>query len=484
MKPNKALTRGHRRSLSAQSEPLAQEGRNQVTNPSNAMLEFADTLAQQGVRWILGAYSDIAGRGRGKVVPVHLLAEAVAGSEHYTPRGLDGLGEMTSDEECYTLPDPKTLRVLETDRRIGVMAADLMYQGRPYALCPRRVLKEQIDIAAGMGYRCLSGIETEFYVFREDSCEPGRALMPLFARSRLHPTPAYDAEATIDAFDFLDAMAEGVEAGGFGLYSFDQEGGEGQYEFDFAHDDALSMADKVLFFRLLAKTTARKFGGIASFMPKPSSDHWGSGAHLNMSLVSEDGTNVFVSDERGQLAERDAEQGNGWSEECYHFIAGILEHAPALSALTCPSVNSYKRIVPVLEDGGTSWAPTHACFGVNEREAMIRLPANRPAIENRLVDSASNPYLAIAAMLGCGLRGIKEKVDPEPYRIGHGERNMKKRLPSNLSEALDALEEDKVIRDLLSEELWSEYLRMKRREWSEYHTYVGEWERQRYLTAY
>ncbi len=446
--------------------------------------ELAEALSAQGVRWVLGAYSDIAGRARGKVVPVRLMADAAAGSEHYTPRGLDGLGEMTSDEECYTLPDPATLRILETDKRLAVMAADLMYQGRPYVLCPRRVLKEQLALASGMGYRCLAGVETEFYVFQSDSCGTGKELKPLISTSKLWPTPAYDAAATIDALDFLTAMADGLDSAGFGVYSFDQEGGDGQYEFDFAHDDALSMADKVVFFRILAKATAQQFGGVASFMPKPASDLWGSGAHLNMSLVGEDGSNAFVGDGTAGFSERVAEQGNGWSDDCYHFIAGILEHAAALSAITCPSVNSYKRIVPELDDGGTSWAPTHACFGINEREALIRLPANRPAIENRLVDSAANPYLAIAAVLGCGIRGIKEKADPSPYRIGAEGRAAKSALPRNLSEALDALEADMVVRDILSEELWSEYLRMKRHEWSEYHSTVTEWERSRFLTAF
>jgi len=439
---------------------------------------LARELAGQGVTYAIGAWVDILGRAKSKVVPVDHLPAMIAGSERYTPRGMGGIGEMNPAEpECIAVPDPATLTILPWDRRFAWMNADLNYGGaQPYALCPRSVLKRQLAVAADRGYVFSLGVETEFYVFRADETgNPGTSHLPPIARSGLlKPTPGYDIEAVLDAMPFLDRMVSYMQETGFGVFSFDHEGGDGQYEFDFGYAPALEMADRLSLFRVMVRQVAKEFGLYATFMPKPYTGAWGSGHHFNMSLADAgSGENLF----------RDAQ---GWTKTVYSFVAGILRHAPALAAVATPTVNSYKRLTPQLADGGTSWAPVWAAYGHNNRSCMLRLPGNRPAVENRAVDSAANTYLAAAMMLAAGLEGIDEGYDPGPP-VGENTSDWTPgtaaapRLPRNLLEAIDAFDADPLTREVFPATFVSEYVAMKHAEWDSYHAQVSEWERRRYL---
>ncbi|MFI5040842.1 MAG: glutamate--ammonia ligase [Acidimicrobiales bacterium] len=456
--------------------------------PEHAAL--ADRLAGEGVEYVLGGWIDIAGRSKSKVVPIAHLPNLLAGSERYTPRGMGDLGQMTPNEdECVAMPDPATLLVCPWDRRWAWMAADLLFGGsEPFALCPRSILKRQLALAADQGVIFNLGVETELFVFRPESL--GRAdgyLEPMARSGGLKPTAAYDGEAAMDAIGFLDPMARYMTETGFGLFSFDTEGGDAQYEFDFTYAPALEMADRLTFFRLMVKQVAKQAGLIATFMPKPYTSAWGSGHHFNMSLVDGDtGTNLF----------RDADdaRGKGWSKTAYAFVAGIIRHARAIAALATPTVNSYKRLAPRLVDGSVSWAPVHASYGDNNRSCMLRLPRNRPAIENRAVDSAANTYLTAAVMLAAGLEGVRLGLDPgEPieeltYDWAEGGTQPTPsgavRLPRNLQEAVDAFLEDPLIEEVFPSRFVSAYAEMKQKEWDDYHREVSEWERDKYLLAF
>src|SRR5260370_578473 len=195
------------------------------------------------------------------------------------------------------------------------------------------------------------------------------------------------------------------ERAGLGVFRLETEGGDGQYELDFTYAPALEMADRLAFFRLMAKQVAKQAGLLVTFMPKPYTDSWGSGAHFNMSLEDiETAQNLF--------RDPDDARGKGWSKTAYSFVAGIIRHARALAAVATPTVNSYKRLAPRLSDGSVSWAPVHAAYGDNNRSCMLRLPRNRPAIENRGVDSAANTYVTAAIMLAAGLEGVRLGLDP------------------------------------------------------------------------
>ncbi len=321
-------------------------------------------------------------------------------------------------------------------------------------------------------------METEFYVFKpvEDVTDE---LVPMAASGLMDPTPAYDLESTLDAMPYLDRMVDAMSELGFGVYSFDHEGGDGQFEFDFGYAPALETADRISLFRLMARQVAKQCGLMATFMPKPITGGWGSGHHYNISLEdAETGQNLFQ--------DADDPSGKGWSKTAYAFTAGILRHAPALAALATPTVNSYKRLAPRLADGSISWAPVWAAYGHNNRSCMVRLPANRPAIENRGVDSAANTYLAFALMLAAGLEGVALGLDPgDPveaatyeWSAGAGDAV---HLPRTLLEAVEAFEADPLVGEVFAPQFVSEYATMKRNEWDSFHAEVTAWERRRYL---
>jgi glutamine synthetase len=442
---------------------------------------LAEQLAADGVQYAVGGWIDVHGRAKSKIVPVEHLPNLLAGSERYTPRGLSGLGEMTPNEdESVAIPDLSTLRVMPWDRRFAWMAADLMFAGtEPFSHCPRSILKRQLAAAADAGYAFNLGVETEFYAFDPASLERDDGyLQPAWRSGTQRPTPAYDLESTLDAMPFLHKMVAAMQETGFGVFSFDHEGGDGQFEFDFDYAGALEMADRLSFFRLMTRQIAKQCGLVATFMPKPYTSAWGSGHHFNMSLADvHSGENLF--------RDSDDARGKGWSKVAYGFTAGIMRHARALAAITTPTVNSYKRLTPRLPDGSASWAPVWAAYGDNNRSCMLRLPYNRPALENRAVDSAANTYLAAAFLLAAGLEGIAEGMDPGAavndltYETQDGPGGS--RLPRTLLEAVDAFEEDPLVHEVFPADFVKEYVEMKRLEWDEYHAQVTPWERDRYL---
>jgi glutamine synthetase len=447
-----------------------------VTALSDEHAQLAEGLASQGVQYAVGAWIDVLGRPKSKVVPIDHLPNLIAGSERYTPRGMGGIGQMNPvEDEVAGLPDVATLKILPWDRRVAWMVADMSLGGRePFALCPRSILKKQVREAAQMGYVCQLGIEPEFYVFKPGSIRSGlRFLEPISISGEIKPSPAYDVEVSLDALPFLDRMVAYMEELDFGLYSFDAEGGEGQYEFDFAHAEVLESADRMTLFRLLVKQVAKETGMLATFMPKPFANLWGSGAHFNMSLEdSNTGENVFKS----------GEGNSGWRKESLHFAGGVLKHAKALAALSNPTTNSYRRLVPRLADGNFSWAPTKITYGHNNRSCMLRLPANRPAIENRSVDSSANTYLTAAFMLAAGLEGIRDGIDPgKPYDDIAYESTGISTLPRTLIDAVDAFENDPLTYTVFHEAFIRDYADMKRGEWEKDHAEVTDSERDAYL---
>ncbi|HUE58613.1 MAG TPA: hypothetical protein VMO88_03450 [Acidimicrobiales bacterium] len=450
---------------------------------------LAGGLAESGVEYVFASFIDVNGRAKSKCVPVTHLPELIAGHERYTPRGMGDLGQMTPDEdECVAVPDPATLQILPWDKRFAFMAADLYYGGvEPFPLCTRSILKRQVEAAAAAGFTMNLGVETELYIIKPPDDPAWTYLQPAAPTGMLRPTPAYDVESTLDAMDFLDPMVKAMNESGFGVFSFDHEGGDGQYEFDFDFAPALQMADRLTLFRLMAKQIAKGEGLLATFMPKPYTEGWGSGAHFNMSLADvETGENLF----------RDADdaKGRGWSKTAYGFVAGILRHAPAIAAICTPTVNSYKRLQPRLSDGNVSWAPVWAAYGDNNRSCMLRLPRNRPCVENRGVDSAANTYLAAAFLLAAGLEGVSQNLDPgDPVedltydwtKTGPKSSDLTAtRLPRNLLEAVEAFEADPLVREVFPPQFVSAYVDMKLGEWNAYHSQVSEWEKATYLTMF
>jgi glutamine synthetase len=443
-----------------------------------------DRLREQGVRYLFGAYVDAHGVPKSKCVPIDFLPTAVEGSELYTVGALEGMGELgPNEDECCGLPDLSRVTVLPWDRRYAIAPADLEYDGAPYSHDSRAVLKRQVAAAADLGFRFNVGIEPEVYVLRQVD---GR-WQPWIAEDGYNaPTRGYDVETTILADAFLEPMVDYMTELGWEVYSFDHEGGDGQYEFEFRYTDALEMADRMLVFRLMAKHVARSLGCIATFMPKPFDDNFGSGAHVNMSLAD-----LATGEPRFEASPADAGANGhrGYSKLAYHFTAGILRHARAITAVACPTVNSYKRLLPVGHMHHITWAPVYQAYGHNNRTLMCRLPMNRRCTELRIADSASNFYLVMGLALAAGLEGIREELDPgdpvniDTYSVAESELEQRgvRRLPRNLGEAVDAFEADGLARETFGADFHASFVKLKRGEWDAYSTVISEWEREQYL---
>jgi glutamine synthetase len=453
--------------------------------------QLEQDLRARGVKYVFGAYTDVHGVPKSKCVPLEHLADAAAGSELYTVGALEGMGDLgPNEDECSAVPDLDETTVLPWDSRYAVAPANLYFHGGPYPYDFRRLLQNQVAAAAELGYHMNMGIEPELYVLRET--ETG--IEPWIPEDMANaPTRGYDLETTILADPFLEPMVEYMNGLGWDVYSFDHEGGDGQYEFDFGYTDAVRMADRMLIFRLMAKHVARQLGCFASFMPKPFQSGFGSGAHLNVSLADvATGRNAFDGAIGGSGGPADlaaAARDTAYGQVAYQFTAGVLEHGAALMAVLSPTVNSYKRLMPRGLMQEISWAPVFQAWGYNNRTLMCRLPINRRCLEVRTADSAVNFYLAAAVVLAAGLDGVRrELTPPEPvntdtYKIGEqvlAEQGVR-RLPWTLGEAVTAFEESEFLQKVLGSELHASYAHLRREEWQEYNTVVSEWELSRYL---
>jgi glutamine synthetase len=448
---------------------------------SVADLETIQTeLIKRGVKYCIGSYVDVHGVTKAKMVPVESFARMARGSELYTVGALDGMGDLGPEEdECSAVADLCSALICPWNGELTWAACDLIWHGEPYPLCSRNILKRVLRELEQRNWTFNLGVEPEFYVLRPVAGQ----YKPLSPTDTLK-MPGYDLRSTLDSMPFLSQMVGYLKELGWGLFSFDHEGGRGQFEFDFGFADALTMADRFTFFRLMARQVAQEMGLVASFMPKPFAEDFGSGAHFNMSISDADGLNLF-SDTNGP-------HGLRFSRLALSFTAGLVKHAKALTALTCPLPNSYKRLITRGLMPDITWAPVFIAYGSNNRSAMLRLPGNRPCLENRAPDVSCNVYLAAAFSLAAGLEGIDESSDPgapinEDLYLASDERLHERHidvLPRTLLEALDHLDADPLTEKVLGPELKKAYLKEKRSEWAEFHNLVTDAERERWIAFF
>ncbi len=439
-------------------------------------------LKSRGVKYCIGAYPDIHGIPKGKVVPVDHFDHFAAGSELYTGYALDGLGQSPNDDEIASLPDLDRMIQLPWNKDIAWFPADNTFHGEPYEISTRVALKKQLAEAKAMGFDFNLGIECEVFVVRQT--EDGRLEIP---NPDDNLTKAcYDVKRFMDRYAWLDKVSTAINDLGWDLYSLDHEDANSQFEFDFKHSDALTMCDRYVFFRLMAKQYAAEEGLLATFMPKPFPDKTGNGAHFNMSLADSEGKNLFACDHQ------DDPRGLGISPLCYQFIAGILKHGPALCAAFAPTVNSYKRLVRRGLMAYYSWAPVFNSYGRNNRTNSVRVPMSGGRCESRNADGSCNPYLAATLVLAAGLEGIRENLDPGAaqednlYELTPDELTARGicELPRNLNDAVKAFAADPFVEKILGKPLRDEFIHYKSEEWREYHQSVSQWEIDRYARLF
>ena len=383
---------------------------------------------------------------------------------------------------------------------VAVIPGQLTYHEKPYPMCSRTVLARQVERAAKMGLKFNLGVECETYIVRLDP-SAYNGIVPNDPRDNI-PKAAYDASLTLMNLEFLNEIVSAMNKLGWDVHSFDHEDANGQFEFDFAYADVMTMADRFVVWRLMMKELARKYGWEATMMPKPYADRTGSGAHFNMSLADiRTGANVS-----GDATDK---RGCGLSKRAYQFLGGLKKHAAALVAVSCPTVNSYKRLIKTGSMTGYTWAPIFISYGGNNRTHMFRVPLLRPHIEGsdggnghvylssarwecRAVDPSMNPYLAAAMFLGAGLDGIEQDLDPgDPefvnmYELSEDELEARgiRQLPQTLLEAVTAFEQDELGQRVMGEELFRSYIDLKKSEWWSYHNAISQWEIDEYLTKF
>ncbi|NIB99727.1 type I glutamate--ammonia ligase [Halobacterium sp. R2-5] len=442
-----------------------------------AVLEKID---EQNIDFLRLQFTDILGTVKNVSIPASQAEKAFTDGIYFDGSSIEGFVRI-QESDMRLVPDPDTFSVLpwrtREDEGSGGAArliCDVINTstGEPFEGDPRYVLKQALDRAEEMGYTVNAAPEPEFFLFEED--EDGRAT------TNTNDAGGYFDLAPKDlASDVRRDIIYGLEDMGFEIEASHHEVAQGQHEINFEYDDALSTADNVGTFRTVVRAIAAQHDLHATFMPKPIPRINGSGMHTHISLFK-DGENAF----------HDGDDEFDLSETAKQFTAGILEHAPALAAVTNPTVNSYKRLVPGYE------APVYVAWSDRNRSALIRKPAARvPAasrIEARFPDPSCNPYLALAALIHAGLDGIKKGLEcPDPVRENIYEFDEQKReeygietLPSNLGEALDALEEDEVVQDALGEHVGEKFLEAKNSEYDDYRVDVSQWELDRYLEKF
>ncbi len=437
-------------------------------------------LSSNGVAYLMASFADMHGVSKTKMVPLSHIDQMMAGSELYTGAALDGVPQDVSDEEVSAHPDPQSCIILPWQTNVAWFASNLWCEGKPFDACSRNILARATQAAADMGFVMNLGMEAEFYVLKDGESD----VVPVSARDTLDK-PCYDGYGALDNLHWLSELVDAMDDLGWDVYSFDHEDGNGQFEVDFRYADAMTMADRFVFLRMMANAIAQKHGYFASWMPKPFADRTGSGAHYNMSLESlETGQNLFKDDHDPR--------GCGLSNLGYQFVAGVLRHLPAISAVVSPTVNSYKRLIKQGSMSGSTWAPVFVCYGNNNRTNALRIPLGGGRVELRASDSANNPYLGAAMVLSAGLEGIREELDPgDPHTENMYNKTPEELeelgialLPRTLEEAIDAFETDPFSRAVMGDEMFKAYAAFRREEWEAYHNHVSDWERDRYLNFF
>ena len=429
---------------------------------------------ENDVEFIRMQFTDIFGQMKNVAITRAQLEKALNNQIMIDGSSIEGFTRIHESDQ-YLHPDLDTFVILPwrpQHERVARLICDVYNpDGTPFVGDPRHVLKIVLDKAAKLGYTFNVGPECEFFLF--DTDEHGR------------PTTQTSDEAGYFDLGPLDhgegtrrEICIALEAMGFEIEASHHEVAAGQHEIDFKYADALTAADNIMTFKLAVKTIAQRNGLHATFMPKPIFGMNGSGMHTNMSLFK-DGKNIFF-DENGERK---------LSREAYSFIAGLLEHAKSLVAVTNPLVNSYKRLVPGYE------APVYLAWSASNRSALIRIPAARgqsTRVELRCPDPSCNPYLALAVCLAAGLDGIERGLVP-PEEVTENIFSMDARtradngidnLPGTLFEALELMKRDPLMADTLGPHAYESFLAGKYHEWDTYRTQVTEWEIEQYMVLF
>ena len=436
--------------------------------------EIIRIVKEQNIRFVRLQFTDIFGQCKNVAITESQLEKALANKCMFDGSSIEGFVRI-EESDMYLYPDLDSFMIYPWKQEHGKVARLICdvhkTDGAPFEGDPRSILRRILAEAAKMGFTFNVGPECEFFLFQtDDEGYPTTTTIDHGSYFELGPVDRGE-DARRDICLTLEDM-------GFEIEASHHECAPGQHEIDFKYSEALTAADNIMTFKLAVKSIAERHKLHATFMPKPLFNEAGSGMHINMSL-RKDGRNIFA-DETDRF---------GLSQDAYYFIGGLMKHVYSMTAITNPLVNSYKRLVSGFE------APLHIAWSVTNRSPLIRIPSSFGSgtrIELRSPDSAANPYLTIALCLAAGLDGIKNKITPPENiqkNIFHMTEEEKeqlhiKSLPTNLYDAVCAMERDAFIREILGEHISNVYIGSKKDEWDRYCKTVTEWEVDTYLDKF
>jgi glutamine synthetase len=433
------------------------------------------TVEERGIRLVRLWFTDVLGNLKSFAISPAELENALVDGMSFDGSSIDGYGRV-QETDVLAMPDPNTFEVLPWVDPKGAEArvfCDIgQLDGSPFNGDPRQVLRRNLETARGLGYQFYVAPDVEFFYFAPP--EEGSVPRPLDSGGFFDLTTT-DISSSLrkETIRTLETMSIPVE------YSF-HEDAPSQHEIDLRHTDALTMADSIMTFRFVVKEIASLHGVHATFMPKPLEAVQGSGMHLHLSLFTGDSNAFHSDDDKYNL-----------SDTARSFMAGLLRHAPEITAVTNQTVNSYKRLVPGFE------APVHISWARNNRSGLIRVPMPKRGselatrIEYRSPDPTCNPYLAFSVILAAGLRGIAQgytlpdEADSNLFEMGDDvlAKMGIEQLPQSLNDALRVMEKSELVAEALGEHIFEWFLRNKRAEWRSYKTHVSQFELDRYLRA-
>lgn len=435
-------------------------------------------IKEKQIAFLLCSFVERSGAPKAKLVPTTHLADVAQDGAGFAGFAAGDMGQGPHSPDMAAIPDFDSLTILPWRTDVAWVAGDVKVEGEDWEYCPRTILKRQLEKARTLGWEYKTGVEPEFFLLRQNG---SGEYIPHDSLDTLGK-PCYDLRALHRNLDLMTTLLRYMQELGWEPYANDHEDANCQFEINWTFSDALTTADRHTFFKWMVKTVAEQEGLTATFLPKPFTHLTGNGCHCHQSLWdATTGKNLFV----------DKEDTNGLSKMAYHFIGGLMAHAPALAAITNPLVNSYKRLKRAAPRSGATWAPVYITYGGSNRTQMIRIPGPG-RLEFRASDGAGNPYLSAAAMLAAGMDGIEKQLDPGPRNDDNlyeaSEEELKRRgigwLPSTLNDAIDALEADTVMQAALGEAYAADYILSKRDEWRRYHETVSAWEIDNYLGVY
>src|SRR5580692_9287731 len=445
--------------------------------------ELVAATERDGVEFLFAMFVDMHGKPCAKMVPVSAIDGLMADGAGFAGFAAGPMGQSPSSPDLLAMPDLSSYMPAPWRPGLGIIQCDPYVLGEPWPFAPRVILRRQLERLATAGYALKVGAEAEYFLVRRSDDGAIAVADPQDRAS----APCYDARALTRMYDHLTMVSRHMNALGWANYANDHEDANGQFEQNFQFAEAMRTADRVIVFRYMVHSLAAESDMLATFMPKPFSHLTGNGLHMHLSLWDGDGAELFADATDGR--------GLGMSSLGYSFIAGLLEHAEALTAVACPTVNSYKRLAAPAPNSGAAWSPTYATYGGNDRTHMLRVP-EPGRVEDRCIDGSANPYLAMSALIAAGLDGIGRGLDPgDPCDLNllalsplEASTMGLRTMPMTLWHALDHLEIDDAVREGLGKTPDGDYVdyfvSTKREEVRSSHAEVTPWELDRYLQAF